>query len=109
MSEGPDEREGIVEDADGITVVRGSGITRGWNGIRYKAGMWAENVGSTALSMNVATIPSEAAVKVAAPSAQSSNPVNVARAAPVGRVAGADTVRQYGAPKRTTRHGEEHR
>ena len=29
----------------------------GWNGIRYKAGMSAKNVGSTKLSMNVATIP----------------------------------------------------
>ena len=51
------ESEGRVEEADGITVIRGGGLTRGWNGIRYKAGMWAENVGSTGLSMNVATIP----------------------------------------------------
>src|SRR4029079_8823508 len=30
---------------------------RGWNGIRYKVGMSSKNVGSTRLSMNVATIP----------------------------------------------------
>ena len=46
-----------VESADGITVVRGSGNCRGWNGIRYKTGMHGRNVGSKDLSMNVATIP----------------------------------------------------
>jgi uncharacterized RmlC-like cupin family protein len=45
------------EGGDGITVIRGSGICRDWNNIRYKAGMSATNVGSRALSMNVATIP----------------------------------------------------
>ena len=48
---------GRVERLDGITTIRGGGDGRHWNGIRYKAGMWAENVGSTGLSMNVATIP----------------------------------------------------
>ncbi len=46
-----------VEAGDGIHVIRGSGDCRGWNGIRYKVGMSAKNVGSTKLSMNVATIP----------------------------------------------------
>ncbi len=46
-----------VEGGDGITVIRASGDCRGWNGIRYKAGMSAKNVGARELSMNVATIP----------------------------------------------------
>ena len=46
-----------VEGDGGIKVIRGSGECRGWNGIRYKAGMSRKNVGSTKLSMNVATIP----------------------------------------------------
>ena len=46
-----------VEGHDGIFVIRGGGNVRGWNGIRYRAGMSAKNVGSKQLSMNVATIP----------------------------------------------------
>lgn len=46
-----------VERRDGIAVIRGSDTCRDWNGIRYKLGMAAGNVGSTQLSMNVATIP----------------------------------------------------
>jgi uncharacterized RmlC-like cupin family protein len=46
-----------VEGGDGIFVIRGSGNCRGWNGIHYKVGMSRKNVGSTRLSMNVATIP----------------------------------------------------
>ena len=46
-----------VEGGDGIKVIRGSGNMRGWNGIEYKAGMSAKNMGSKKLSMNVATIP----------------------------------------------------
>lgn len=46
-----------VEGGDGIKVIRGSEMCRGWNGIRYKAGMSAENVGAKKLSMNVAMIP----------------------------------------------------
>src|SRR5262245_11883791 len=46
-----------VEGEGGILVIGGSGEVRGWNGIRYKVGMSAKNVGSTKLSMNVATIP----------------------------------------------------
>lgn len=46
-----------VERGAGIAVIRGSGTCRDWNGIRYKLGMAAGNVGSKELSMNVATIP----------------------------------------------------
>ena len=46
-----------VEGADGIWVIRGGDNCRGWNGIRYKAGMSAKNVPASKLSMNVATIP----------------------------------------------------
>lgn len=53
----PDELRSFVEGSGGIFVIRGSGNVRGWNGIRYKAGMSAKNVGSKHLSMNVATIP----------------------------------------------------
>ncbi len=56
-----DEREvdlrGAVEGGDGVSVIRGSGTCRDWNGIRYKLGMSAKNVGARHLSMNVATIP----------------------------------------------------
>lgn len=48
---------GTVEGRDGILVIRGSGTHRAWNGIRYKTGMSAANVGARKLSMNVATIP----------------------------------------------------
>jgi uncharacterized RmlC-like cupin family protein len=48
---------GTVEGAGGILTIRGSGNVRGWNGIRYKSGLSAQNVGSKKLSMNVATIP----------------------------------------------------
>lgn len=46
-----------VENLDGITVIRGGGSGRGWNGIRYLQGMSGRNVGSQALSINVATVP----------------------------------------------------
>jgi uncharacterized RmlC-like cupin family protein len=46
-----------VEGGDGISVIRGSGNCRDWNGIHYKVGMSAKNVGAKRLSMNVATIP----------------------------------------------------
>src|ERR1044071_2512827 len=48
---------GNVEGADGILTIRGGDNVRGWNGIRYKAGLSAKNVGAKKLSMNVATIP----------------------------------------------------
>lgn len=46
-----------VEDHEGILCIRGGGDKRAWNGIHYKQGMSASNVGSTQLSCNVATIP----------------------------------------------------
>ncbi len=46
-----------VEGGDGILVIRSHENCRDWNGIRYKTGMSARNVGSEHLSMNVATIP----------------------------------------------------
>lgn len=46
-----------VEDAGGITVIRGGGKERGWNGIHYQQGMSGKNVGSKGLSVNVAQVP----------------------------------------------------
>src|SRR5437868_6072971 len=46
-----------VEGHDGLMWIRGSGVCRDWNGIRYKLGMSGKNVGATQLSMNVAMIP----------------------------------------------------
>lgn len=46
-----------VEGGEGIFVIRGGGGARSWNGIRYKTGMAAANVGAKKLSMNLATIP----------------------------------------------------
>lgn len=46
-----------VESHAGLAVLRGGGEARGWNGIRYKTGLSAKNVGARSLSMNVATIP----------------------------------------------------
>jgi uncharacterized RmlC-like cupin family protein len=46
-----------VEKLSGLTVIRGSGNCRDWNGIHYKLGMSGKNVGARELSMNVATIP----------------------------------------------------
>jgi uncharacterized RmlC-like cupin family protein len=57
MSESNDDLRRDVEGRDGIAVLRGGGMPRGWNGIRYKAGLSARNVGARQLSMNVATIP----------------------------------------------------
>ena len=45
-----------VEDLHGITVIRGGGAARAWNNIRYLQGMSGKNVGSTHLSINVATV-----------------------------------------------------
>src|SRR4051794_16082515 len=55
-----DAREDLSKDVEGdggILVIRGGGAPRGWNGIQYKVGMSAKNVGAKKLSMNVATIP----------------------------------------------------
>jgi len=46
-----------VEGHDGISVIRGGGIARSWNNIQYRVGLSGKNVGSSKLSMNVATIP----------------------------------------------------
>jgi uncharacterized RmlC-like cupin family protein len=46
-----------VEDHGGILTIRGGGAQRDWNGIHYKQGMSAKNVGTTKLSANIATIP----------------------------------------------------
>ena len=46
-----------VEDHDGILTIRGGGNKREWNGIHYKQGMSEKNVGSSKLSVNIATIP----------------------------------------------------
>jgi len=45
------------EKGEGIHVLRASEICRAWNGIRYRAGLSAANVGARKLSMNVATVP----------------------------------------------------
>ena len=46
-----------VEDHGGILTIRSGGARRDWNGIHYKQGMSAKNVGTTKLSANIATIP----------------------------------------------------
>ena len=46
-----------VEADGGLAVIRGGGFKRGWNGIHYTQGLSGKNVGSKALSINVATIP----------------------------------------------------
>src|ERR1051325_9709176 len=46
-----------VEDHGGILTIRRGGKRRDWNGIHYKQGMSAKNVGTTRLSANIATIP----------------------------------------------------
>ncbi len=46
-----------VEEMDGISILRGGGSRRGWNGIQYLQGISGRNVGSTGLSINVATVP----------------------------------------------------
>ena len=56
-TESPEPARAGVEAAGGIAVLRGSATTRAWNGIRYKSGLAAANVGARTLSMNVATIP----------------------------------------------------
>jgi len=52
-----DELKELAEDGGGISVLRASETCRGWNGIRYKAGLSGKTVGAKELSMNVATIP----------------------------------------------------
>ena len=63
MGTGPDDLKPSddlklsVEGGDGVLVIRASPTHRAWNGIRYKTGLSAKNVGARHLSMNVATIP----------------------------------------------------
>jgi uncharacterized RmlC-like cupin family protein len=52
-----EDLQSSVEGTNGIFVIRGGENCRSWNGIRYRTGMSAKNVGSKQLSMNVATIP----------------------------------------------------
>ncbi len=54
----PESRAVAPERADGITVVRADRTCREWNGIHYRTGLSGFNTGATALSMNIATIPS---------------------------------------------------
>ncbi len=56
-TDSPVDLSACVEGGDGIFVIRGGTNCRRWNNISYKAGLSAKNVGSTKLSMNVATIP----------------------------------------------------
>jgi uncharacterized RmlC-like cupin family protein len=57
MADTHEDLKQYVEGGDGISVIRGGSNCRAWNGIRYKAGLSAKNVGAKQLSMNVATIP----------------------------------------------------
>ena len=57
MTERDGNLEQFVEGGDGISTVRGGESFRGWNGIRYRAGLSAKNAPARQLSMNVATIP----------------------------------------------------
>ncbi|MEA2554143.1 MAG: hypothetical protein QOJ65_2319 [Fimbriimonadaceae bacterium] len=57
MAENVDDLKAVVEGDQGIKCIRGGGGPRAWNGIRYKTGMSEKNVGSSLLSMNVATVP----------------------------------------------------
>ena len=46
-----------AEDGGGILCIRNPENDRDWNGIRYKTGMSAKNVGAKRLSMNLAIVP----------------------------------------------------
>ena len=46
-----------VEELGGISILRGGGEGREWNGIQYNHGMSGKNVNARELSMNLATIP----------------------------------------------------
>ncbi len=56
MSEAGDLKA-LIEGDDGISVLRGGGHQRDWNGIHYKTGLSGKNVNAQALSINIATIP----------------------------------------------------
>jgi uncharacterized RmlC-like cupin family protein len=57
MTDTPEDLKKYVEGGDGISLIRSSGNCRTWNGIQYRPGLSAKNVGAKKLSMNVATIP----------------------------------------------------
>ena len=58
MNEKKDNIElNAVEDHGGLLTIRGGGARRDWNGIHYKQGMSAKNVGTTKISVNIATVP----------------------------------------------------
>ncbi len=57
MSESRIDLKAPVEGSEGICVIRGGENCRDWNGIQYRIGMSSKNVGSSQLSMNLATIP----------------------------------------------------
>ena len=58
MNEKKDNIElNAVEDHGGLLTIRGDGARRDWNGIHYKQGMSAKNVGTTKISVNIATVP----------------------------------------------------
>ncbi len=62
MSEPEIDLTQFVEGQDGISVIRTRQVMdgenfRGWNGIKYKAGLSSKNVNAKHLSMNVATVP----------------------------------------------------
>jgi uncharacterized RmlC-like cupin family protein len=46
-----------VEEHGGISVLRGGGDARGWNGIQYMQGLSGKNSSAKHLSINVATVP----------------------------------------------------
>jgi uncharacterized RmlC-like cupin family protein len=46
-----------VENLGGISVLRGGGDARVWNGIQYMQGLSGKNSGAKHLSINVATVP----------------------------------------------------
>src|SRR5262249_58258104 len=57
VASAPEDLKKYIEGGDGVFVIRGSENCRSWNGIQYKTGLAAKNVGAKRLSMNVATIP----------------------------------------------------
>ncbi len=58
MTDDYDELKDAVEGTGGIRFLPGAAkVRRGWNNIQYRAGLSAKNVGSSKLSMNLATIP----------------------------------------------------
>lgn len=57
MSEQQVDLQSVVEGDDGISVIRGGGQKRAWNGIHYKTGLSGKNVNAKELSINIATIP----------------------------------------------------